>query len=108
MIWRVYVDEYRPIMDESMSTLSDNDKQAVDCLMRLKPGQTETGKAGDLVDMETDERRLKATQGLLDLLNACPVAQPPGNLVRKTLEHVRTRGIVQKSDGEKKNPDQPG
>jgi hypothetical protein len=96
-------------MDEYMSTLSESDKHAVDCLMRLKPGHSElaSGNSGVLVDMETDECRLKGAQNVADLILLCPVAQPPTNLAQKTLDHVRSRAVPQKSGAEKKNSDQP-
>lgn len=75
--------------------------------MRLKPGQPGSGQSGGLVDMQSDELRLKAAQGAMDLVMLYPPTSPPENLTVKTLEYVKSRILLQAATEEKKTPDQP-
>jgi hypothetical protein len=76
-----------------MSTrLNDDDRRAVDMLLDR---QTEPGKSGFVASMQpvfTD--RLNSVERLLNMLEQIPAAEPPANLVARTLRRVEESDAI--------------
>lgn len=78
-----------------MSRLGDEDKRAVDLLLdQPGPGEFASGNAVMFVAPRQDgfERRVRAVQSLLQLLDSMRVEDPPADLTERTLLRIELRG----------------